>query len=154
MSVLTDFFMPNQNLKPDFRYLIRFLQGCHFAMFGNLTWQPCKHSLDHISDTIHPISKFLFVKSTIFSWWIQFRQSNVHICHEFCGVARFSISTWQPSKDLSDYISVTIQGLPGRNMESGNPAKSSTDISISVKDFAGLPYSIFPPGNPWMVTEI
>ena len=66
MSVLTDFFMPNQNLKPDFRYLIRFLQGCHFAMFGNLTWQPCKHSLDHISDTIHPISKFLFVKSTIF----------------------------------------------------------------------------------------
>ena len=66
MSVLTDFFMPNQNLKPDFRYLIRFLQGCHFAMFGNLTWQPCKHSLDHISDTIHPISKFLFVKLTIF----------------------------------------------------------------------------------------
>ena len=58
--------MPNQNLKPDFRYLIRFLQGCHFAMFRILTWQPCKHSLDHISDTIHPISKFLFAKSTIF----------------------------------------------------------------------------------------
>ena len=154
MSVLTDFFMPNQNLKPDFRYLIRFLQGCHFAMFGNLTWQPCKHSLDHISDTIHPISKFLFVKSTIFSWWIQFRQSNVHICHEFCGVARFSISTWQPSKDLSDYISVTIQGLPGGNMEYGNPAKSLTEIEISVEDFAGLPDSICPPGNPLMVTEI
>ena len=58
--------MPNQNLKPDFGYLIRFLQGCHFAMYHILTWQPCKYSLDHISDTIHPISKFLFAKSTNF----------------------------------------------------------------------------------------
>ena len=58
--------MPNQNLKLDFRYLIRFLQGCHYAMYRILTWQPCKYSLDHISDTIHPILKFLFAKSTYF----------------------------------------------------------------------------------------
>ena len=97
MSVLTDFFMPNQNLKPDFRYLIRFLQGCHFAMFGNLTWQPCKHSLDHISDTIHPISKFLFCKINYF---------------------------FHTESD------------------------SDSQMSISVTNFAGLPDSAFPPGNP------
>ena len=66
MLVLTDFFMPNQKLKPDFRYLIRFLQGCHFAIVRILTWQPCKHSLDHILGTIHSISEFFFAKSTIF----------------------------------------------------------------------------------------
>ena len=90
------FFMPNQNLKPDFGYLIRFLQGCHFAMYHILTWQPCKYSLDHISETIHPISKFLFAKSTYF-----YAESD-----------------------------------------------SDSQLSISVTNFAGLPDSTYPPGNP------
>ena len=54
---------------------------------------------------------FFLLNQLIFSCWIRFRQSNVHICHEFCRVARFRISTWQRLKGLSDHISVTIHPI-------------------------------------------
>ena len=71
-------------------------------MYHILTWQPCKHSLDHILNTIHPISKFLFAKSIFFH-----AESN-----------------------------------------------SDSQMSISVTNFAGLPDSAFPPGNPWKTCRI
>ena len=104
--------MPNQNLKPDFRYLIRFLQGCHYAMYRILTWQPCKYSLDHISDTIHPILKFLFAKSTYFFMLnpiqtVKCPYLDVHIwsneCLQGCQVKIRTMAKWQPCKNRMRY---------------------------------------------------